>query len=85
MSDELEIMFKNIEDKFKSVWHEINESKVERTELFKRVGCLEVDTGSIKADVKNLCKSVDSLINTIKWGLGIFVTVSICVIGFLSK
>ena len=77
MNDEM------IQDKFKSIWHEISESKSERTELFKRVGALEVDTSSIKTEIKNLCKSVESLINTIKWGLGIFVTVSIFVTGFL--
>ena len=50
----------------------------------KRIDALEQDGREVKTEVKNLCKSVDSLINTIKWGLGIFVTVCICVVGFLK-
>lgn len=51
----------------------------------QRLDRLEQDNRENKADIKNLIKKMDDFISTIKWGLGIFVTVSIFVIGILLK
>jgi hypothetical protein len=48
----------------------------------KRLDTLEVENGSLKTEMKNVCLKIESLINTIKWGLGIFVTI---VLFILSK
>lgn len=51
----------------------------------ERLDVLEKDGREYKTEIKNLCKKMDDFISTIKWGLGIFVTVSIFVIGILLK
>lgn len=51
----------------------------------KRLDALEVDNSSLKTEMKNLCTKVSDLISTIKWGLGIFVTVALFVLGYLIK
>jgi hypothetical protein len=38
-----------------------------------------------KTEIKNLLKKMDDFMSTLKWGLGVFVTVSIFVIGILIK
>lgn len=50
-----------------------------------RLDKLEQDNSENKTDIRNLIKKIDDFISTIKWGLGIFVTVSIFVIGILLK
>jgi predicted RNase H-like nuclease (RuvC/YqgF family) len=46
---------------------------------------LKADSREYKTEIKNLVKKMDDFITTIRWGLGIFVTVSIFVIGILLK
>jgi chromosome segregation ATPase len=50
-----------------------------------RLDKLEQDNEGHKKDITNLIKKMDDFINTIKWGLGIFVTVSLFVMGILLK
>jgi chromosome segregation ATPase len=50
-----------------------------------RIDALEGDNRELKAEMKNVCKDIQNLISTIKWGLGIFVTVALFVIGILIK
>lgn len=51
----------------------------------KRLDDLEKDSTEFRTDIKNLIKKMDDFMITIRWGLGIFVTVSIFVIGILLK
>lgn len=51
----------------------------------KRIDMLEQDGREFRTEIKNLIKKMDDFIGTLKWGLGIFVTVSIFVIGILLK
>jgi len=50
-----------------------------------RLDKLEQNETENRTEIKNLIKKMDDFINTIQWGLGIFVTVSIFVIGVLLK
>lgn len=50
-----------------------------------RLDKLEHDNVEHKTDIRNLIKKMDDFISTIKWGLGIFVTVSIFAMGILIK
>lgn len=50
-----------------------------------RLDKLEQSEIENRTEIKNLIKKMDDFISTIKWGLGIFVTVSIFVIGILLK
>jgi hypothetical protein len=43
---------------------------------------LKLDNVELKTEMKNLCSKVGDLINTIKWGLGIFSTIAITLLGF---
>ncbi len=51
----------------------------------KRIDILEQNDRENHTEIKNLIKKMDTFINVIMWGLGIFVTVSIFVIGALIK
>ncbi|MFL0245537.1 hemolysin XhlA family protein [Candidatus Clostridium stratigraminis] len=51
----------------------------------KKIDTLEQDSREYKTEIKNLIKKMDDFMVTIRWGLGIFVTVSIFVIGILLK
>lgn len=46
---------------------------------------LKSDSREYKTEIKNLIKKMDDFISTMKWGIGIFVTVSIFVVGILLK
>jgi peptidoglycan hydrolase CwlO-like protein len=50
-----------------------------------RIDALEGDNRELKTEMKNVCKDIQNLISTIKWGLGIFVTVALFVLGYLIK
>jgi len=49
----------------------------------RRLDSLEQDGREYRTEIKNLIKKMDDFMITIQWGLGIFVTVSIFVIGIL--
>lgn len=51
----------------------------------KDIALLKEDGREFKTEIKNLISKMDDFMSTIKWGLGIFVTVSIFVIGILIK
>lgn len=51
----------------------------------KRLDELEQDNRENHIEIKNLIKKMDTFITIIMWGLGIFVTVSIFIIGILIK
>jgi hypothetical protein len=53
--------------------------------IYIYIHLFEQDNVEHKADIRNLIKKKDDFISTIKWGLGIFVTVSIFVMGVLLK
>jgi ElaB/YqjD/DUF883 family membrane-anchored ribosome-binding protein len=50
-----------------------------------RLDRLEQNETENRTEIKNLIKKMDDFISTIKWGLGIFVTVSIFVVGIILK
>lgn len=49
------------------------------------ISFIKQENSNFKSDIKTLFSKIDNLISTIKWGLGIFVTVSIFVVGVLLK
>lgn len=51
----------------------------------KRLDVLEQDNRENHIEIKNLIKKMDTFITIIMWGLGIFVTVSIFIIGIMIK
>lgn len=51
--------------------------------LDNKVSNLEKDGVEFKTNINVLLKKMDSFISTIKWGLGIFVTISLFIIGIL--
>jgi len=50
-----------------------------------RIITLEKDGREFKVSIGGLIKKMDSFITTIQWGLGVFITVSLFVIGILFK
>ncbi|MBV4417073.1 hemolysin XhlA family protein [Clostridium tyrobutyricum] len=50
-----------------------------------RLDRLEQNEAENRTEIKNLINKMDDFISAIKWGLGVFVTVSIFVIGILIK
>ncbi|MEY8001217.1 hemolysin XhlA family protein [Clostridium sp. Mt-5] len=67
----------------------IDKTLDEHEELLKQHGddisLIKQENSNFRSDIKTLFSKIDNLISTIKWGLGIFVTVSIFVMGVLLK
>ncbi|NKF05309.1 hemolysin XhlA family protein [Clostridium gasigenes] len=59
------------------------EEKVEKHE--NRITNLEITDATIMQQVRDLVKSVDGLVSTMKWLLGIIVTISIGLLGIYFK
>lgn len=69
----------NLKDDVKEHKGILDKHEVDITEL-------KTDSREYKTEIKNLCERMENLIGTIKWVLGIFVTVAIFIIGtFLIK
>jgi len=49
------------------------------------ISSIKSENSSFKSDITTLFKKIDSLISTIKWGLGIFVTVALFILGYLIR
>ena len=58
-----------------------HESRLKDHEI--RIVNQEKDGREFKVNIGNLMKKMDDFITTIKWGLGIFVTVSLFIVGML--
>jgi len=51
----------------------------------KDITALKTDGREYKIEIKNLISKIDDFMTTIKWGLGIFVTIFIFYVGVLLK
>ncbi|KZL94379.1 hemolysin XhlA family protein [Clostridium magnum] len=72
-------------EKHKTIDEKLEDHEIRLNNHSERLKVLEQDSREHKTDIKNLIKKMDDFISTIKWGLGIFVTVSIFVMGILLK
>jgi DNA-binding transcriptional regulator GbsR (MarR family) len=63
----------------------LNEHTKLLEEHTKDITDLKEDGREYKIEIKNLIKKMDNFITVIMWGLGIFVTVSIFIIGVFLK
>lgn len=72
-------------EKHQNIKEMLNDHEIRLNNHSGRLDKLEQDNAEHKADIRNLIKKMDDFIATIKWGLGIFVTVSIFVMGVLIK
>lgn len=72
-------------EKHKTIDEKLDEHEARLNNHSARLDALEVDNSSLKTEMKNVCKDIQNLISTIKWGLGIFTTVALFVLGYLVK
>ncbi|ERI91000.1 hypothetical protein HMPREF1982_03562 [Clostridiales bacterium oral taxon 876 str. F0540] len=72
-------------EKHKYIDARLDEHEELLKEHTKDISILKEDSREYKIEIKNLIKKMDDFMTTIRWGLGIFVTVSIFVIGILLK
>ncbi|MDT8717835.1 hemolysin XhlA family protein [Clostridium sp. 19966] len=77
--------YKLFEEKHKAINEKINLQEKRINNHSERIDKLEQDSREYKIHIKSLCDQMENLISTIKWGLGIFVTVSIFIIGVFIK
>lgn len=73
------------EERHKTLDDKVGEHEIWLKKHDEEISLIKQDNRENKTDVKNLIKKMDDFISTIKWGLGIFVTVSIFVVGVLLK
>lgn len=71
------------EEKHKTLNNTVDEHEIWLKKHDEEISLIKQDNRENKTDIKNLIKKMDDFISTIKWGLGIFVTVSIFVMGIL--
>lgn len=67
----------------------INKELADHEEWLKRhdkeISDIKSENSAFKSDITTLFKKIDSLISTIKWGLGITVTIALFVLGYLIR
>jgi len=50
-----------------------------------RIDKLEQRGAAVDTKIENLCEQIKNLVNTLKWGFGILVTITLFVLGYLIK
>lgn len=75
----------NIDEKIDSIHGILSDHDEIIKEHSKEITNLKEDNREFKTEIKNLIKKMDDFMVTLRWGLGIFVTVCIFVIGILIK
>jgi uncharacterized coiled-coil DUF342 family protein len=75
----------NIEEKIDNIHIKLNDHEEIIKEHSREITNLKEDNREFKTEIKNLIKKMDDFMVTLRWGLGIFVTVCIFVIGILIK
>lgn len=73
------------EERHKNIDEDLKDHEVRLNKHAGRLDELEKNEAASKTEIKNLIKKMDTFISVIMWGLGIFVTVSIFVIGVFIK
>ena len=61
LEDKIETLCKNLEDKNKSIWHQLNESKTERKDLEKRIKELEIISNVTEERLDGIFKSIEAI------------------------
>lgn len=51
----------------------------------ERLKKLEQRGAAVDEKIENLCEQLKNLVNTLKWGFGILVTITLFVLGYLIK
>lgn len=72
-------------EKHKTIDEKLDDHEKRLNNHSERLKTLEQDSVEHKTDIKNLIKKMDDFISTVQWSLGVFVTVSIFIIGVLLK
>jgi hypothetical protein len=73
------------DEKHKNIKEALQDHENRLNNHSKRLDVLEQDNRENHIEIKNLIKKMDTFITIIMWGLGIFVTVSIFIIGIMIK
>jgi len=73
------------EEKHKTLNDTVDEHEIWLKKHDEEISSIKQDNRENKTDIRNLIKKMDDFISAMQWGLGIFVTVSIFVIGVLLK
>lgn len=60
-----------LEEKVGGIKEDVTELKTDRDKHEIRITSLEVSNSSVLTDMKNLIKSVDGLVSSLKWGFGL--------------
>lgn len=54
-------------------------------ELYGRIGAVEKETAGFNKEITNLCKQIESLVSTLKWTIGIGITIASVLVAIFHK
>lgn len=54
---------------------DIKNNRQDIRDIFGRLTSVENEAATFKNEVKNLCKQIENLVNTLRWSVGIILTV----------
>lgn len=74
---------KYCEEKHKEIDNRLNGHDKNIGELYDRTGKLEVNKGVVEVKIDNLCKSLNSLVVTMRWFIGISLSGFVALIGYI--
>jgi hypothetical protein len=72
-------------ERHKTVDEKLNDHEQRLNGHSKRIDSLENNESAVTIQIEKLCQGMRDLVSTIKWGLGILVTVILATIGFILR
>ncbi|MCR3758724.1 hemolysin XhlA family protein [Clostridium felsineum] len=71
-------------------WHKVIDEKLNLQNIrlndhSDRIKKLEQRSAAVDERVENLCEQLKNLVDTLKWGFGILVTITLFILGYLIK
>lgn len=73
------------QEKHRRLEEKLNTHDIRLNNHSERIDKLEQRGAAVDEKIEYLCDDIKSLISTIKWGIGITITIALFVLGYLTK
>ncbi|MDF2884258.1 MAG: hypothetical protein K0R54_4825 [Clostridiaceae bacterium] len=73
------------EERHKNITKELEDHEIRLNKHAGRLDVLEQRGAAVDTKIESLCKQIENLVSTLKWGFGITVTIVLFVLGYLIK
>ena len=78
-----ELKHKAIEEKLETQSRRLNKHSQEIENVREDIGTINTESASLKTEMKNVCKQLGELTSTLKWSMGILISLVSVALAFL--